>query len=159
MGGIVGAVILCLLAVAVWPTEWSDTERGHHELALIWRAARADPDDEQVAWDRYAAWAEPPGEDVELQLICCAPVADQNADAPTPLSRLVVRRLNAEGMERAAEAMEELREEAAARELRAREGHERRAPVDGWPAHVTRAVRLPRLVDPRVVRELSGLVV
>lgn len=124
VGGIVAALILCLLAVATWPTEWSESERAHHELALIWREARADPDDEQVAWERYAVWAEPSGEDVELQLICCAPLAHPTTDAPSPFSRLVVRRLNAEDVERAAEAMEELREEAAARELRARERHE-----------------------------------
>ena len=124
VGGIVATIILCLLAVAIWPIEWSDTERAHHELSLIWRQARADTDDERVAWERYAAWAEPSGEDVELQLICCAPLPEPTADAPSPFSRLVVRRLNAEDMERAAEAMEELRDEAAARELRARERHE-----------------------------------
>lgn len=124
VGGIVGAIVLGLLAGATWPLAWSDTERAHHELALIWLQARADPDDEQVGWERYAAWAEPAGEDVELQLICCAPVAGRGADAPSPFSRLVVRRLNAEDMEDAAEAMEQLRDEAAARELRARERHE-----------------------------------
>ena len=124
VGGIVAAIVLCLLAVAVWPIEWSATERAHHELVWIWRLARTDPDDEQVPWERYAAWAEPSGEEVELQLICCAPVEERVAGAPSTFSRLVVRRLNAEDMEGAAEAMEELRDEAAACECRARARHE-----------------------------------
>ncbi len=124
VGGVVGAIILCLLAVAIWPIEWSDSERTHRELSLIWRQARADADDEQVAWERYAAWAEPCGEDVELQLICCAPLVEAPGNAPSPFSRVVVRRVNAEDMEGAAEAMQELRDEAAARERRARERHE-----------------------------------
>jgi hypothetical protein len=124
VGAVVAAIVLCLLTVAIWPTEWSDNERAHHELSLIWRQARVDPDDEHVAWERYAAWAEPSGEDVELQLIGCAPVAENTADPPSPFSRLVVRRLSGEDMERAADAMEQLRDEAADRELRARERHE-----------------------------------
>lgn len=138
VGAIVAAIVLCLLAVAIWPIEWGDTERAHHELALIWRQARAHPDDEQVAWERYAAWAEPSGEDVELQLICCAPVADQIADAPSPFSRRVMQRLSAEDMERAAEAMEELREKAAAHERRARERHERASVAAANRAHDAR---------------------
>lgn len=124
VGGVVAAIVLCLLSVAIWPIEWSDNERAHHELSLIWCQARVDADDERVAWERYAAWAEPAGEDVELQLICCAPVAEKTAAAPSPFSRLVVRRLSGEDMERAADAMEQLRDEAADRELRARERHE-----------------------------------
>ena len=124
VGGVVAAIILCLLAIANWPSEWSDTERAHHELAWIWRQARVDAGDEQVAWERYAAWAEPVGEEVELQLICCEPIAERVADAPSPFSRLVVRRLNAEDIEAAAEAMQQLCDEAAERERQARERHE-----------------------------------
>lgn len=69
VGGAVAAIILCLLAVAIWPMQWSDSERAHHELSLIWRQARAGADDEQVAWERYAAWAEPAGEEVERALV------------------------------------------------------------------------------------------
>lgn len=123
-GAIVAVIVLCLLAVATWPARWSDAERTNHELALIWRQVRADADDEQVGWERYAAWAEPSGEDVELQLIRCAPLAKSPAGAPSPFSRLLVERFDAEDMERAAEAMEELRDQAAARELRARGRHE-----------------------------------
>lgn len=124
VGAIVGAGVLCLLAVAIWPIEWAEAERAHHELSLIWRLARPDPDDQPVGWERYAAWAEPSGEEVELQLICCAPVAKRVAGAPSPFSRLVVRRLDGEDMEGAAEAMQELRDEAAERERRARERRE-----------------------------------
>lgn len=124
VGGVVAATILCLLAFANWPSQWSDTERAHHELAWIWRQARADAGDEQVAWERYAAWAEPVGEEVELHLICCEPIAERVADAPSPFSRLIVRRLNAEDIEAAAEAMQQLRDETAERERQARERHE-----------------------------------
>lgn len=124
VGGVVAAITLFLLAVAVWPIEWSDTERTHHELAWIWHRARVDAAHEQVAWECYAAWAEASGEHVELQLISCVPLAGRVSDPPSPFSRLVVRRLNAEDMEGAVEAMEELRDEAAARERRARERHE-----------------------------------
>ena len=124
VGGVVAAIILSLLAIATWPSEWSDTERAHHELAFIWRQARADAGDEQVAWERCAAWAEPVGEEVELQLICCESIAGRVADAPSPFSRLIVRRLNAEDIEAAAEAMQQLRDEAAERERQARERHE-----------------------------------
>ena len=123
VGAVVAAIVLCMLAVAVWPYEWSKPERGHHQLAWIWREARGGADDEPVAWERYAVWAEPRGEHVELQLICRAPAADSTS--PSPFSRSVVRRIDADDMEAAAEAMEKLREEAAERERRARERHER----------------------------------
>lgn len=152
VGGVVAAIVLCLLAVAIWPIEWSDNERAHHELSLIWRQARVDPDDEHVAWERYAAWAEPSGEDVELQLICCAPAADQIADAPSPFSRLVVRRMGAEDMERAAEAMEELRDEAAARERRARERRERASMEAANRAHDERLTE----IDSEAAAELAA---
>ena len=71
------------------------------------------------------AWAEPRGEYVELQLIWCAPAAESSATSPSPFSRSVVGRIDADDMEAAAEAMEKLREEAAERERRARERHER----------------------------------
>ena len=152
VGGVVGAIILCLLAVALWPIGWSDSERAHHELSLIWHQARADPDDEQVAWERYAVWAEPSGEDVELQLICCAPLVEPPGHAPSPFSRVVVRRLNAEDMEGAAEAMQELRDEAAARERRARERHEL---ADIEAAHKACEERLSE-IDSEAAAELAA---
>lgn len=152
VGGVVAAITLCLLAVAVWPIEWSDTERTHHELAWIWHRARAHAADEQVAWERYAAWAEASGEHVELQLISCAPLTGRAADPPSPFSRLVVRRLNAEDMEGAAEAMEELREEAAARELRARERHEQAGVEAANKAHDERLSE----IDSQAAAELAA---
>ena len=124
VGAVVVAAVLCLLAVGTWPSEWGDTERVDYELAWIWRQVRADAEHE-LGWERYAAWAEAVGEEVELQLICCAPIADRVAGAPSPFSRLAVRRLDAEDVEGAAEAMEHVRGEAAEREWRARERHER----------------------------------
>jgi len=124
VGAVVVAAVLCLLAVGTWPSEWGDTERVDYELAWIWRQVRADAEHE-LGWERYAAWAEAVGEEVELQLICCAPIADRVAGAPSPFSRLAVRRLDAEDVEGAAEAMEQLRGEAAEGEWRARERHER----------------------------------
>lgn len=125
VGAVVAAIILCMLAVAVWPYEWSKFERAHHELAWIWRAARGGADDEPVAWERYAVWAEPRGEHVELQVISCAPAADSSATSPSPFSRSIVRRIDADDMEAAAEAMEQLRDEATERERRSRERHDR----------------------------------
>jgi len=125
VGAVAAAIVLCMLAVAVWPYEWSKPERAHHELAWIWRAARGGGDDEPVAWERYVVWAEPRGEHVELQLICRAPAADGSATSPSPFSRSIVRRFDADDMEAAAEAMEQLRDEAAERERRSRERHER----------------------------------
>jgi len=121
VGAVVVAAVLCLLAAGTWPSEWGDTERVHHELAWIWRQVRADAETE-LGWERYAA--EAVGDEVELQLICCAPIADRVAGAPSPFSRLAVRRLDAEDVEAAAEAMEQVRGDAAERERRARERHE-----------------------------------
>ena len=126
-GAVVGAVVLSLLlsalAVAVWPYEWSAAERRHRELDAIWRELRSDAD-ALVPWERYAAWAEPAGTEVKLSLITCGAQAGEAPPAPSPYSLQVVRRLAAEDMEAATEAMEELRAEASQRELEARRGHE-----------------------------------
>ncbi len=54
IGGLVGAIVLFTLAVAVWPQPWSSDEARHHELDAIWREARADADQE-VGWTRFTA--------------------------------------------------------------------------------------------------------
>jgi len=120
VGGVVAAILLVLIAVAVWPWEWSPDECEHRTLASIWREVRLDAD-EAVTWERYAAWAEPAGGDVELQLIRCAPAARRAGGAPSPFTREVVRRIDADDIARATEAMERLRAEANERELGARE--------------------------------------
>jgi len=125
VGAVVAALLLAGLAAVVWPYEWSAEERTHRQLEAIWRELRADAD-ELVPWERYAAWAEPAGRDVELSLIGCAPGAGGAPAAPSPYRCEAVRRLPADDMEAAAQAMEDLRAEAARLELEGRRRHERR---------------------------------
>jgi hypothetical protein len=119
VGAVVGSLLLLGCAVAVWPWEWSAQERRHHELMAIWSEARG-VEGEPVPWDRYAAWADAEGERIVLWLLCRRGSA---SDHPTPVSMEEVRRIDAEDMAEAAGAMEGLREDAAAREAKARERH------------------------------------
>jgi cell division septum initiation protein DivIVA len=120
VGAVVIAVLLVLLAWALWPSQASAEEHRHRELESIWHTIRTDADN-VVAWDRYGAWAEAAGDTVELHLIRCAPVRTRIADAPSPFSREVVRRVDADDIARAAAAMEEVRAQGEQREQRARE--------------------------------------
>ena len=122
-GATVGAAILALLlvaiALAVRPVAWGPEEIRHRELEAIWRELRPDAA-QALPWQRCAAWAEQHGEAVDLVLISCAPAAPRIAGAPSPYARRRIRRLDAEDVDAAAQAMEELRADAAERELRAR---------------------------------------
>jgi hypothetical protein len=122
VGAIVGALLILGLAIAVWPYAWSGEELKHHELESIWREVRSDAD-RAVPWERYAAWAESNQASVELTRITCAPADDRLAGAPSPFSLQTVRRVAADDIAAAAEAMEELRAEAAELELRAQQRH------------------------------------
>lgn len=123
VGALVASLLLLALAVAVWPYQWSAAERRHRELEAIWRELRSDAD-ALVAWERYAAWAEPADTEVKLSLLTCGARAGEARPAPSPYSLEVVRRLSAEDMEAAAEAMDELRAGASERELDSRRQHE-----------------------------------
>src|SRR6516225_6955870 len=57
VGALVGALCLVGVGAAVWPWRWSRAECEHRWLDSIWREVRTDAD-EEVSWDRYAAWAE-----------------------------------------------------------------------------------------------------
>jgi len=122
-GAIVGAVVAALLLLgfvtAVWPYEWSTDERRHRRLESIWREVRSDSD-AVVEWERYAAWAESAAPQVQLALIRCAPRSEA-VIAPSPYRQQVVRQMDGEDVEAAAEAMEALRAEASEREAQARE--------------------------------------
>ncbi len=111
------------VAEAVWPYEWSERERQHREHEAIWRRLRADAD-RHVPWDRYVAWAEADGVAVELFLIRrTGSGPSRAAGAPSPFTRSSVRRISADDMVAAAEAMERLRADAARQEDASREKH------------------------------------
>jgi hypothetical protein len=118
-GGSLLAFLLWGVAGAVWPHDWQPEERRHHELDAVWRQMRGDADQE-VGWERYAAWAEPSGAEVELSLVTRLPASH---GGPSPYRREVARRLEADDVVCAAEEMEELRAEAARREAKAQERH------------------------------------
>jgi flagellar biosynthesis GTPase FlhF len=120
VGAVVGALLLCGLGVALWPWRWSPAEHQHRQLSSIWDEVRADAR-EQVPWARYAAWAEAGSESVHLQLLRSAPGQPRAGGAPSPFSRTLVRRVDAEDVEAAAEAMEALRAEASELERQAQE--------------------------------------
>jgi hypothetical protein len=122
VGAIVGALCLFGLGVAVWPWEWSPAEHEHHKLNSIWRELRRDAD-EQVPWERYAAWAEAESGSVRLQLFHCAPARPRAGGAPSPLSLSSVGQVDPDDVAGAADAMEALRAEASELEQRARERH------------------------------------
>ena len=161
IGAVVGALLLAALAAAVWPYEWSSAEEQHRRLEAIWREVRTDAD-AQVPWNRYAAWVEPGGGQVELVLIRCAPAARRVASAPTPYSRKVVRRLSADDVATAAEAMEQLRAEASELEFKAQQDHsadlaeaERRAHEETLRGVDEEAEAYQREADERAQRELA----
>src|SRR4051794_37562799 len=107
VGGTVSALVLLALVAAAWPYE-------RHELEAAWRAARPDAADE-TEWDRYAAWADPAGEEVEIALLCRHP-GGWFSCAP-------LRRVDAEDIEEAAAAMTAARATAEEREFAARQAH------------------------------------
>ena len=123
VGAIVGGLLFLALAVAAWPYTWSAEERRHRELEAIWRELRSDADN-PVQWERYGAWAEADEGSVDLARIACAPAVDRIRGAPSPYSSQVVRRIDADHVAAAAEAMEELRAEASELELRAQQRYE-----------------------------------
>src|SRR3954468_17225061 len=57
VGGVLGGLLLLVMAALTSPWQWSREEREYHELDSIWREVRPDADRE-VPWDRFAAWAE-----------------------------------------------------------------------------------------------------
>ena len=161
VGAVVGALLLAALAAAVWPYEWSSAEEQHRRLEAIWREVRTDPD-AQVPWDRYAAWVEPGGGQVELALIRCAPTMRRVAGAPSPYSRKVARRMGADDVATAAEAMEELRAQASDLEFKAQQDHaanlaetERRAHEETLRGIDEEAAAYQRAADERAQRELA----
>jgi hypothetical protein len=127
IGAVVASLLLCALAVAVWPYRWSAAEERHRELEAIWRELRTDADT-SVPWERLAAWAQAAGDEVELVIITCAP------GEPRAYGRHVVRRVGGDDVAAAAEAMEELRADAAQRELDAQRRHEQGELEAQWRA-------------------------
>lgn len=122
VGAVVGAALLLALACAVWPYEWSAAERKHRELESIWRELRTDAD-AQVPWKRYGVWAESSDGSVDIVLITCAAAATRVRGAPSPYKRETARRLAADDLAEAAEAMEELRANASRREFQSQQYH------------------------------------
>jgi hypothetical protein len=126
---VVGLAVLARGA-ARWPYAPTEEEERHRELDAAWRSVRPDADAD-VPWARFAAWAEPRGEEVELVLLLAHPTGPRVDGAPSPFDRRVVRRLAPDAVEDAAAAMEALREEAAEREARARRAwHDRAAELE-----------------------------
>ena len=115
VGGVFFAILLAGCAFAMWPWAWSPEERRHRELEAIWHHATADADGD-VPWERYAAWARAQDGQVELMLLRFAGTTDE----PSPWSIVRARRVDPEDVGDAAVRMEDLREEAAALEARAR---------------------------------------
>jgi hypothetical protein len=129
VGGVVGGLLLLAVAIVVWPWEWSREEREYHELDAIWREIRTDADRE-VAWDRFAAWAEATPDAVELRLLRRVSTGMRLGGAPNPYRRERPKRLDPEDIAAAAEAMEKLRARAASRETLAQQTHERKLADD-----------------------------
>lgn len=123
VGAIVTAVALFALVAAVWPYEWAAHERRHRELDGIWREVRSDAD-EEVGWNRYAAWAVSEGGQVQLWLITRRAADAGGKPSGSPYRSQVVRTIDGEDMVAAATAMEELRADAAEREAAARRQHD-----------------------------------
>lgn len=122
VGAIIAALTFVAFAVTIWPYDWSDEERRHHELESIWLEARTDAA-EATPWERYVAWASPRDASVQLMLITCAPARERSGGAPSPYGSEVVRVLDAYQMAEAAQAMDALRADASSRELEARQRH------------------------------------
>jgi len=120
VGGIVGAIMLVTLGVAVWPQPWSSQEERHHECDTIWHEVRGDAEVE-VGWTRFAAWVTADGDSLRLQLLRREPSAQRVRGAPSPYSFEQVRSIPAEDIALAAEAMEQLRADAQSREESSRQ--------------------------------------
>lgn len=157
VGAVVGALLLAGWAAAVWPWAWSADERRHHELKALWAQARGDSD-MSVPWDRYAAWAGADGDHVELVLLRAA-----TTDDPSPLSAEVMHRIDPDDVAGAASAMEQLRERAAAMEMRARERYlecrsaaERRAHEEALRHVDAAAAEHHRQAEEQMRRELAA---
>ena len=161
-GATVGAVFLAILLVgcafALWPWTWSMEERRHRELEAIWHEARPDADDD-VPWDRYAAWARAQAGQVELMLLRHAYTSDE----PSPWSIERARRIDPDDVADAAVKMEELREEAAGLEARARaeclqsrSAAERRAYDDALRRAEAAGEEYQREAEAKMRRELAA---
>lgn len=122
VGGVLLAIVFACLAAAIWPWTWSAGEERHRWLEAIWFELRSDAA-EQVPWERYAAWAEPRGEKIRVELITCAPATKRIGGVPSPYSRRVVKSIDAEDVATAVTCIEQVREDAAQRELAARTQH------------------------------------
>jgi len=116
VGAVVAALLCLALAAAIWPARWIPAEVEHHRLDSIWRELRSDAD-RSVAWERYAAWAEPADGDVLVGLIRSVPTGEKATDAPSPYRWEAQHRIDADEVTAAAEAMEALREDASEREM------------------------------------------
>lgn len=123
VGAVLAGLLLGALAAVLWPWRWSEAEEEHHRLAAVWRELRTDAE-HAVPWERYAAWAEPAGDAVRLELVLCAAAQARTGGAPSPYRRKIRGQLDAEDLAAAAEVMEILRAQATEFELEAQQGHE-----------------------------------
>jgi hypothetical protein len=120
-GMILASLLFVGCSIAVWPWAWSGAEREHHAHAAIWAQVRPAAV-QDVAWARYAAWANANQDHVELVLIQRAGSVD-TAMSPSQFTLTVKRRLDPDAIADAAVAMQALREQAAELEARAHEQH------------------------------------
>jgi isopropylmalate/homocitrate/citramalate synthase len=138
----VGAVLASLLflgaGVAIWPWTWSEAERRHHTVAAIWTQIRPTAGDE-TPWTRYGAWAIADDQRIELMLVTRRGTADE-AGAASPFTLTIKRRLDPDEVDDAADAMEALRQEAAALETRAYERHRDTVSAAVGPAGAVRTL-------------------
>lgn len=87
-----------------------------------------------------------------LVLITCAPMADRVGGASSAYGRQIVSRVDGDDVAAAAEAMEHLREDAAERELQARQRHERALQEEKWKSDE----RALREVDTRAEADMKA---
>lgn len=146
VGAVVGACCLLGLGAAVWPWTWSRAESEHRRHYAIWREVRRDADQE-VPWERYAAWAEASSESVQLQLIRCASGRPRAGGARSPFSRRRVRRVDPEDVAGAVEAMEALRAQASELEQEARDRHTQAQLESEQRQHAARLAELDRELE------------
>jgi hypothetical protein len=125
VGAVVGAIVLLACAVAIWPQPLSRVEAEHHRLAAIWREARPGTSDD-VAWDRFAAWAQADGEQVALLVVRRRGGSTEAGDtgSPSPYSQRVHDHVDGGDAAEATAAMERLRDHVRDLETRARADHE-----------------------------------
>ena len=124
VGAVMGAVVLLACAIVVWRQPWSRAEADHLRLAAIWRQARPEADDD-VPWDRFAAWAQADGERVALLIVGCRGTAAGTtpSDPPSPYSQRLHEHVDGGDPAAATEAMERLREHVRHLEAQARADH------------------------------------